>query len=68
MKISTAKDTAQDVYILSVCCLKDDCLCFCSWSLIRLVMVKLALNNVKTFLPLTGLDFTGTGVVETYSY
>lgn len=23
-------------------------------------MVKLALNNVKTFLPLTGLDFTGT--------
>ncbi|XP_056112669.1 dmX-like protein 2 isoform X1 [Rhinichthys klamathensis goyatoka] len=29
-----------------------------SWSLIRLVMVKLALNNVKTFLPLTGLDFT----------
>nr|XP_029512747.1 dmX-like protein 2 [Oncorhynchus nerka] len=31
-----------------------------SWSLIRLVMVKLALHNVKTFLPLTGLDFTGT--------
>uniref|UniRef100_A0A9J7WVT0 Dmx-like 2 n=1 Tax=Cyprinus carpio carpio TaxID=630221 RepID=A0A9J7WVT0_CYPCA len=29
-----------------------------SWSLIRLVMVKLALHNVKTFLPLTGLDFT----------
>nr|XP_055029707.1 dmX-like protein 2 isoform X3 [Misgurnus anguillicaudatus] len=28
-----------------------------SWSLIRLVMVKLALHNVKTFLPLTGLDF-----------
>lgn len=26
MKINTAKDTAQDVYILSVCCLKDDCL------------------------------------------
>ncbi|XP_059420708.1 dmX-like protein 2 isoform X4 [Carassius carassius] len=29
-----------------------------SWSLIRLGMVKLALHNVKTFLPLTGLDFT----------
>uniref|UniRef100_A0A673GBM5 DmX-like protein 2 n=1 Tax=Sinocyclocheilus rhinocerous TaxID=307959 RepID=A0A673GBM5_9TELE len=29
-----------------------------SWSLIRLVMVKLSLHNVKTFLPLTGLDFT----------
>ncbi|KAM6980292.1 dmX-like protein 2 isoform 2-T2 [Aplochiton taeniatus] len=29
-----------------------------SWALIRLVMVKLALHNVKSFLPLTGLDFT----------
>ncbi|XP_052007916.1 dmX-like protein 2 isoform X1 [Xyrauchen texanus] len=29
-----------------------------SWSLIRLVMVKHALHNVKIFLPLTGLDFT----------
>ncbi|KAI7790177.1 dmX-like protein 2 isoform X2 [Triplophysa rosa] len=29
-----------------------------SWCLIRLAMVKLAVNNVKTFLPLTGLDFT----------
>ncbi|KAG5848989.1 hypothetical protein ANANG_G00105310 [Anguilla anguilla] len=28
-----------------------------SWALIRLVMVKLALHNVKGFLPLTGLDF-----------
>ncbi|KAA0714569.1 DmX-like protein 2 [Triplophysa tibetana] len=28
------------------------------WCLIRLAMVKLAVNNVKTFLPLTGLDFT----------
>ncbi|KAJ8247851.1 hypothetical protein GJAV_G00251230 [Gymnothorax javanicus] len=28
-----------------------------SWALIRLVMVKLALHNVKDFLPLTGLDF-----------
>lgn len=31
-----------------------------SWALIRLVMVKLAHHNVKNFLPLTGLDFTGT--------
>lgn len=30
-----------------------------SWALIRLVMVKLAYHNVKNFLPLTGLDFTG---------
>ncbi len=30
-------------------------------------MVKLALHNVKTFLPLTGLDFTGAWVVEMYS-
>ncbi|XP_053355883.1 dmX-like protein 2 isoform X10 [Clarias gariepinus] len=29
-----------------------------SWCLIRLVMVKLALHNVKNFLPITGLDFT----------
>lgn len=55
MKKSTMKDTGQDMYILMIVCL-----CFCSWSLIRLVMVKLALHNVKTFLPLTGLDFTGT--------
>uniref|UniRef100_A0A674CJF5 Dmx-like 2 n=1 Tax=Salmo trutta TaxID=8032 RepID=A0A674CJF5_SALTR len=35
-----------------------------SWSLIRLVMVKLALHNVKTFLPLTGLDFTDLPVTS----
>ncbi|XP_063044678.1 dmX-like protein 2 [Engraulis encrasicolus] len=35
-----------------------------SWALIRLVMVKLALHNVKTFLPLTGLDFTDLAVVS----
>ncbi|KAL2088919.1 hypothetical protein ACEWY4_015818 [Coilia grayii] len=35
-----------------------------SWALIRLVMVKLALHNVKTFLPLTGLDFTDLPVVS----
>ncbi|NP_001289164.1 dmX-like protein 2 [Danio rerio] len=29
-----------------------------SWSLIRLVMIKHGLHNVKTFLPLAGLDFT----------
>ncbi|XP_036399106.1 dmX-like protein 2 isoform X4 [Megalops cyprinoides] len=28
-----------------------------SWALIRLVMVKLALHNIKSFLPITGLDF-----------
>ncbi|XP_046897782.1 dmX-like protein 2 isoform X2 [Hypomesus transpacificus] len=38
-----------------------------SWSLIRLVMVKLALNNVKTFLPLTGLDFTDLPVTSPLS-
>lgn len=31
-----------------------------SWALIRLVIVKLGLHNVKNFLPLAGLDFTGT--------
>lgn len=31
-----------------------------SWALIRLVIVKLAHHSVKNFLPLTGLDFTGT--------
>lgn len=35
-----------------------------SWSLIRLVMVKLALHNVKSFLPLTGLDFIGALAVK----
>ncbi|XP_030620733.1 dmX-like protein 2 isoform X2 [Chanos chanos] len=35
-----------------------------SWALIRLVMVKLALHNVKTFLPLTGLDFTDLPVIS----
>lgn len=36
-------------------------LCFLpSWALIRLVMVKLAHHNIKNFLPLAGLDFTGT--------
>ncbi|XP_062404606.1 dmX-like protein 2 isoform X1 [Sardina pilchardus] len=35
-----------------------------SWALIRMVMVKLALHNVKTFLPLTGLDFTDLPVVS----
>ncbi|XP_047678212.1 dmX-like protein 2 isoform X3 [Tachysurus fulvidraco] len=29
-----------------------------SWCLIRLVMIKLALHNVKNFLPIAGLDFT----------
>ncbi|KAI5611383.1 dmX-like protein 2, partial [Silurus asotus] len=29
-----------------------------SWCLIRLVMVKLALHNIKNFLPIAGLDFT----------
>uniref|UniRef100_A0A8C9RST4 Dmx-like 2 n=1 Tax=Scleropages formosus TaxID=113540 RepID=A0A8C9RST4_SCLFO len=29
-----------------------------SWALIRLVMVKLILHSVKSFLPITGLDFT----------
>lgn len=33
---------------------------YVSWALIRLVMVKLAHHNVKNFLPLTGLDFTGS--------
>ncbi|KAM4602401.1 dmX-like protein 2 [Polymixia lowei] len=35
-----------------------------SWALIRLVMVKLALHNVKNFLPLTGLDFTDLPVTS----
>ncbi|XP_034717775.1 dmX-like protein 2 isoform X3 [Etheostoma cragini] len=38
-----------------------------SWSLIRLVMVKLAHHNVKNFLPLTGLDFTDLPVVSPLS-
>ncbi|KAI1904061.1 hypothetical protein AGOR_G00001800 [Albula goreensis] len=29
-----------------------------SWTLIRLVMVKLALHNINTFLPITGLEFS----------
>ncbi|XP_076849811.1 dmX-like protein 2 isoform X3 [Brachyhypopomus gauderio] len=35
-----------------------------SWCLIRLVMVKLALHNVKTFLPIAGLDFTDLPVTS----
>ncbi|KAJ3593834.1 hypothetical protein NHX12_006168 [Muraenolepis orangiensis] len=35
-----------------------------SWSLIRLVMVKLSLHNVKNLLPLTGLDFTDLPVTS----
>ncbi|XP_047187390.1 dmX-like protein 2 isoform X6 [Scophthalmus maximus] len=35
-----------------------------SWTLIRLVMVKLAHHNVKNFLPLTGLDFTDLPVIS----
>ncbi|XP_023669731.2 dmX-like protein 2 isoform X1 [Paramormyrops kingsleyae] len=35
-----------------------------SWALIRLVMVKLALHNIKSFLPLTGLDFTDLPVTS----
>ncbi|XP_022542730.2 dmX-like protein 2 isoform X3 [Astyanax mexicanus] len=35
-----------------------------SWALIRLVMVKLGLHNVKTFLPLAGLDFTDLPVTS----
>ncbi|XP_078141511.1 dmX-like protein 2 isoform X1 [Centroberyx gerrardi] len=35
-----------------------------SWALIRLVMVKLGLHNVKNFLPLTGLDFTDLPVTS----
>lgn len=50
--------------IWDVCVRKSTlCMPFCvvrSWALIRLVMVKLAHHNVKNFLPLTGLDFTGT--------
>ncbi|XP_032373939.1 dmX-like protein 2 isoform X2 [Etheostoma spectabile] len=38
-----------------------------SWSLIRLVMVKLAHHNVKNFLPLTGLNFTDLPVVSPLS-
>ncbi|XP_028970574.1 dmX-like protein 2 isoform X1 [Esox lucius] len=38
-----------------------------SWALMRLVMVKLALHNVKTFLPLTGLDFTDLPVTSPLS-
>ncbi|XP_069381921.1 dmX-like protein 2 isoform X1 [Paralichthys olivaceus] len=38
-----------------------------SWSLIRLVMVKLAHHNVKNFLPLTGLDFTDLPVTSPLS-
>ncbi|KAG7267248.1 hypothetical protein CRUP_037231 [Coryphaenoides rupestris] len=35
-----------------------------SWSLIRLVMVKLSLHNVKNLLPLAGLDFTDLPVTS----
>ncbi|XP_026865664.2 dmX-like protein 2 isoform X1 [Electrophorus electricus] len=35
-----------------------------SWCLIRMVMVKLALHNVKTFLPIAGLDFTDLPVTS----
>uniref|UniRef100_A0AAR2J7G9 RAVE complex protein Rav1 C-terminal domain-containing protein n=1 Tax=Pygocentrus nattereri TaxID=42514 RepID=A0AAR2J7G9_PYGNA len=35
-----------------------------SWSLIRLVMVKLGLHNVKIFLPIAGLDFTDLPVTS----
>uniref|UniRef100_A0A669F1I1 Dmx-like 2 n=1 Tax=Oreochromis niloticus TaxID=8128 RepID=A0A669F1I1_ORENI len=38
-----------------------------SWSLIRLVMVKLAYHNVKNFIPLTGLDFTELPVTSPLS-
>ncbi|XP_071345143.1 dmX-like protein 2 isoform X6 [Trachinotus anak] len=38
-----------------------------SWVLIRLVMVKLAHHNVKSFLPLTGLDFTDLPVTSPLS-
>uniref|UniRef100_A0A3Q2U785 Dmx-like 2 n=1 Tax=Fundulus heteroclitus TaxID=8078 RepID=A0A3Q2U785_FUNHE len=38
-----------------------------SWSLIRLVMVKLAHHNVKNFIPLTGLDFTDLPVTSPLS-
>ncbi|XP_062280598.1 dmX-like protein 2 isoform X1 [Scomber scombrus] len=38
-----------------------------SWTLIRLVMVKLAHQSVKNFLPLTGLDFTDLPVVSPLS-
>ncbi|TRY93847.1 hypothetical protein DNTS_023768, partial [Danionella cerebrum] len=38
-----------------------------SWCLIRLVMVKLALHNVKTFLPLAGMDFTELPVTSPLS-
>ncbi|KAI4881493.1 hypothetical protein NFI96_021816, partial [Prochilodus magdalenae] len=35
-----------------------------SWSLIRMVMVKHAVHNVKTFLPIAGLDFTDLPVTS----
>ncbi|XP_061596191.1 dmX-like protein 2 isoform X2 [Cololabis saira] len=35
-----------------------------SWALIRLAMVKLAHQNVKNFIPLTGLDFTDLPVTS----
>ncbi|KAM9765407.1 dmX-like protein 2 isoform 3-T3 [Menidia menidia] len=38
-----------------------------SWALIRLVMVKLAHQNVKNFIPLTGLDFTDLPVTSPLS-
>ncbi|XP_055363306.1 dmX-like protein 2 isoform X2 [Betta splendens] len=38
-----------------------------SWALIRLVMVKLAHQNVKNFLPLAGLDFTDLPVTSPLS-
>ncbi|KAF7662202.1 hypothetical protein LDENG_00243090 [Lucifuga dentata] len=38
-----------------------------SWALIRVVMVKLALHNVKNFLPLAGLDFTELPVTSPLS-
>ncbi|XP_053178491.1 dmX-like protein 2 isoform X3 [Scomber japonicus] len=38
-----------------------------SWTLIRLVMVKLAHHSVKNFLPLTGLDFTDLPVISPLS-
>ncbi|XP_044049822.1 dmX-like protein 2 isoform X8 [Siniperca chuatsi] len=38
-----------------------------SWTLIRLVMVKLAHHNVKNFLPLTGLEFTDLPVTSPLS-
>ncbi|TKS69607.1 DmX-like protein 2 [Collichthys lucidus] len=38
-----------------------------SWTLIRLVMVKLAQHNVKNFLPLTGLDFAELPVTSPLS-